>query len=162
MVCPAKSKDSGFAYGGNTCEAPAALLPRASCQEKETIGQRRNCNCKNAVFWEGPEVRRKNQGLPECARSARHHTSAGSGRIVDSMSATVFITDWPGRPKVLTDEQEFQVFDLCTQGVSRGELTRQFACSCQVISLAILRVVDPEHHKVRRARPVLGPLLEAC
>ena len=67
---------------------------------------------------------------------------------------------WPDRQKVLTGEQQFLIVDLWTLGVTKAELTRRFGCSYEVLSLAILRVVDPDNRRVRPTRPALGPFLE--
>jgi DNA invertase Pin-like site-specific DNA recombinase len=66
---------------------------------------------------------------------------------------------WPGRPKVLTDDQEFELFELWALGASRADLTRRFNCSYDVVRLAIFRMTNPEHPRVYGNRPVLGPLL---
>jgi len=66
---------------------------------------------------------------------------------------------WPGRPKVLNDDQELELFDLWVAGESRSSLARRFSCSYDVVRLATFRITQPEHPRVYGNRPVLGPLL---
>lgn len=67
---------------------------------------------------------------------------------------------WPGRPKVLTDDQELELFELwALQNKTKSELARLYGVSHDVVKMAIFRVTQPEHPRVYGNRPILGKFL---
>lgn len=80
-------------------------------------------------------------------------------RSIAGQIAAIKLGRCPGRPKRLTDDQEFDLFDRWAHGESRSSLSRRYGCSYDVVRLAIFRMTNPEHPRVYGNRPVLGPLL---
>jgi DNA invertase Pin-like site-specific DNA recombinase len=64
-----------------------------------------------------------------------------------------------GRPKRLTDEQEWEVIEACFAGESQRSIAARFGVTQDVVKMAWFRVVYPEHPRLAGRRPVLGPLL---
>lgn len=80
-------------------------------------------------------------------------------RSIAGQISAIKLGRWPGRPKKLTDDQELELFDLWTQGITRRDLSRRFNVSYDVVRLAIFRFVQPDHPRVYGNRKILGPLL---
>lgn len=81
-------------------------------------------------------------------------------RSIAGQIAAIKLGRWPGRPKKLNQDQEYDIFDQWTAGVSKADLTRKFNVSYDVVKMAIFRMTRPEHPRVYGNRPVLGPLLK--
>lgn len=81
-------------------------------------------------------------------------------RSIAGQVAAIRLGRWPGRPKILTEDQELAVFEGWASGSTKAELSRKFKVSHDVVKMAIYRVTMPEHPRVYGNRKVLGPLLE--
>jgi len=65
-----------------------------------------------------------------------------------------------GRPRVLSEEQELEIFDRwAIDGEPMGRLAREYNVSHDVVQRIVYRVTRPEHPRIVGRRPVLGPLL---
>lgn len=80
-------------------------------------------------------------------------------RSIAGQVAAIKLGRWPGRPKKLNPDQEFELFELWASGTSKADLTRKFNVSHDVVKMAIFRMTRPDHPRVYGNRPVLGPLL---
>jgi DNA invertase Pin-like site-specific DNA recombinase len=80
-------------------------------------------------------------------------------RSIAGQIAAMKLGRCPGRPRRLTDDQELDLFDRWAHGESRACLSVRFNVSYDVVRLAIFRVVNPEHPRVYKNRPVLGRLM---
>lgn len=63
---------------------------------------------------------------------------------------------YPGRPRLLSDDQELQLFERWAAGESKADLTRHFNVSHDVVKMAIFRMTRPDHPRVCGSRPILG------
>jgi DNA invertase Pin-like site-specific DNA recombinase len=80
-------------------------------------------------------------------------------RSIAGQLSAIKLGRWPGRPKKLSQDQEYDIFDQWVTGSSKSELARKFNVSYDVIKMAIFRMTRPDHPRVYGNRPVLGPLL---